>query len=93
MAKKSSVVRNDRRKKIVARFATVRKELKEIIRKLLLFLVQEREEAILKNSENFQEIPIQLELKKSLCADWAPTHEYTTNLVQPLKAKRKSTCW
>ena len=47
MAKKSSVVRNDRRKKIVARFATVRKELKEIIRKPST-PEQEREEAVLK---------------------------------------------
>jgi len=33
MAKTSSVVKNDRRKKTVAKFAAVRKELKELIRK------------------------------------------------------------
>jgi len=47
MAKKSSVVKNERRKKIVARFATVRKELKETIRKPST-PEQEREEAVLK---------------------------------------------
>lgn len=33
MAKKSSVVKNERRKKTVAKFAAVRHELKELIRK------------------------------------------------------------
>ena len=47
MAKKSSVVRNDRRKKIVAQYATVRKELKEIIRKPTT-PEQEREDAVVK---------------------------------------------
>ena len=47
MAKKSSVVRNDRRKKIVAQYATVRKELKELIRKPTTG-DQEREDAVIK---------------------------------------------
>ena len=47
MAKKSSVVKNERRKKIVARFATARKELKEIIRKPTT-PENEREEAVSK---------------------------------------------
>jgi small subunit ribosomal protein S14 len=47
MAKKSSVVKNERRKKTVARFAAVRKELKELIRKPST-PETEREEAIQK---------------------------------------------
>jgi small subunit ribosomal protein S14 len=47
MAKKSSVVKNDRRKRTVAKFATVRKELKEIIRKPTT-PDQEREDAVAK---------------------------------------------